>query len=111
MQPCVTRVARVIICARRARILYAPTDRIDWSDGGHEFVHREASEADARAFVPGERGYWSRGPIQPTRCVVGFSARDFELRRRRRPCRALDCPEVTQPVGVVGASVVDGGGQ
>jgi hypothetical protein len=86
--------------------------RRDWPDGCHQFVRFEVSEESARAFVRGDARYWRRGPIRPKHSVVVISARDFELHRRRDPCRAPDCPQQA-PRGTVlagsGSPVPDGG--
>ena len=69
--------------------------RRDWPDGTHEFVHLGVSHVEAEGFAANDEAYWRRGPWRPAHAVVRISARDFDLHRRRRLCRAPDCPTVS----------------
>ena len=67
--------------------------RRDWPDGTHELVGFTTNPAKAMRFVRRDRRYWHSGPLCPVSWqIVLISRRDFDLHRRRRDCRAPDCP-------------------
>jgi hypothetical protein len=76
---------------RQHRIGYAM--RVEWPRGEHDFVCFDPTPAAAERRVPGYFRYWAAGPYKPVSItVVAISRHDWELHRRRRQCRAPDCP-------------------
>lgn len=77
--------------------------RRDWPDGIHDLVCWRRSQRRAAAKIAGDVEYWRRTTFRPTRhSVVAVSLRDFALHRRRRDCRAPDCPQPAAPARLVG---------
>jgi hypothetical protein len=78
---------RVADCTQIAAV------RRDWPDlHTHEFVAARLTEPEAVRAARAELAYWRRGPLRPQLSVVLISANDFRIHRRRRDCRAPDCP-------------------
>jgi hypothetical protein len=68
--------------------------RRDWPDGTHEFIRARDNETDALRQMESDHEFWRRGPMRPPLSVVRISVHDFELHgRRRRDCKAPDCPQ------------------
>jgi hypothetical protein len=64
-----------------------------WPDGVHDLIGPCPSPRVAQRRLEADRRYWRRGTWRPVEYrVVAISRRDFDLHRRRRDCRAPDCP-------------------
>jgi hypothetical protein len=64
-----------------------------WPDGMHDLIGPCPSPRVAQRRLEADRRYWRRSAWRPVEYrVVAVSRRDFDLHRRRRDCRAPDCP-------------------
>ena len=67
--------------------------RRHWPDGTHDYIRFSRTPGQAQRAITRDRRYWLKGPLRPVEYrVVAISEHDFLLHRRRRDCRAPDCP-------------------